>query len=301
MKLNVFLPVDPNQEGDFIGLLIDDMADREGEELFLVCAEYVPNGDMSEMTKFIGLDFASDLETGGAPMIICSFLPENFFLRDPYLSKKLFAILAKKKSSFLKLPFEPEDLYKKYIEILNQDREEDSLALDIGRIQAYNDVMGSIQHRIGRYFRDDSDYAKALIAKAVAEARSKLNLAGSDEEIASQIRYFKHKGGDALFAGKFFPGVFCDIEGTLLINGEVNSRMLEKLQEFSETKPITLWTGNTVGIDEIRKILVSKGIHWKLVPKIEFRGAEVEMAFDDEEFDLFFEKYGIKVREFITI
>jgi hypothetical protein len=47
--------------------------------------------------------------------------------------------------------------------------------------------------------------------------------------------------------------------------------------------------------------LLKDDITWKLVPKPDFTGAEVEIAFDDEEFQDFFEKYGIKVKEFNKI
>ena len=64
--------------------------------------------------------------------------------------------------------------------------------------------------------------------------------------------------------------------------------MLNKLQELSQTKPITLWTG-AMGeeLSKIKHILEVNKIPWKLISKYSLRGAEVEMAFDDLSFQKF--------------
>jgi hypothetical protein len=226
-------------------------------------------------------------------------MPEEFFANsDKDKADKFNAFMAKKGCGFLQLPFSSNQLFSKYNELLNSEKEEDLLAIEINRINSFETKMAQIQHRSYRSVGVNSDRDKEIVAKAIFESRE-LGLSGSDEEIINQIINFKHQPKNSIFAGKFFPGVFCDLEGTLLKDGIVDRVILEFLRNFSEKKPITLWTGGKV--EELKKILISNHIPWKLISKYDLTGAEVEIAYDDEDFSVFFEKYAIKVRNFNKI
>lgn len=300
MKLNAFFPQPPQGE-DFGDILARDITNNHSGELFLVCAEYRGADNSKTLTDFFGLDFALTLDRGDSPMIICSFMPEAYFLKNDELVHKFLALMGQQRVCFMRIPFTPADLEEKFQELMEDQREDDLLATDLNNLASYNDIMGTIQHRVSIHFRNEQKGSREAIASAVAEARERLGLTGSDEEIAMQIKNFRHGGNQSPFIGKFFPGVFCDIENTLLIDGKINSAMLEKLQELSKTKPIALWTGATLDMQSIQEKLIECGITWKLVAKTAFNGAEVEIAYDDEEFEIFFDKYKVKVREYIQI
>lgn len=293
MKINAFCP-----NKGFAQILKDSLQNELGE-LSLVVIEYVEDGGIQKMDNFAGLDIALSFDPKEAPIVICSFLPETYFSTcDKGNSEKFHSLMGKRRVGFIQLPFSAETLLYKYQELSSDEKEEDILAIEFEKINSFEREMASIHHNVYRRVVDTVDYTDLAIIKGIKDSRA-IGLSGSDEEIILQIKNFKHKPKNSIFAGRFFPGVFCDIEGTLFKNGEINVAMLEKLKELSAHKPITLWTGGN--LEEIKKTLALNGITWKLIPKDDLTGAEVEIAFDDEDFSVFFEKYGVKVKNFNKI
>jgi hypothetical protein len=293
MKINGFF----GNEG-FISRLIEKLENVVGE-LNLVLAEYKEPG--FARTDYKGLDIALSLKPQEAPIILCSFMPENYFLENESTSSKYQALMAKKRVGYLRLPFDTDQFLLKYNELLNDNKEEDLLAIEINNIEILQNEMGTIRHSIGHLTNadKDSDYSKVRIAKALIDGR-KIGLSGSDEEVIDQIMNFNYQPiSNSYMVGKFFPGVFCDVENTLLINGEVNSEILNILNIQSRKNIINLWTGGD--LKEIKKILLKNHITWKLVSKYSFAGAEIESAIDDEDYSTFQEKYGVKVRNYHQI
>jgi hypothetical protein len=241
------------------------------------------------------LSFALKLKSE-IPTVICSYENEKYFFEN--FSEEFRALMAKKNVGFLRLPFVPETLVAKYKELSQGKKVVDELAIEINRINSFEKEMGMIQHSVSSFFEIDSDFAREKILAAVVKARE-IGLLGSDSEVAMQIKGFRYQQKNSFFAGKFFPGVFCDLESTLIINGQVHNGMLRFLERLSESNSITLWTGGD--IECFQQLLLEYNIFWKLVSKRDFFGAEVEKAFDDEDFHVFYEKYGIKVREFVKI
>jgi len=280
----------------FIERLNNELKNEEGD-LLLILAESKYDDQNSRYSDFLGLDFASTIIEVKNPIILFSLMSEESFANSDK-ADKFNAFMAKRGCGFLQLPFDSEQLFSKYNELLNNEKEEDLLAIEINRINSFERKMAQIKHRSYRSIGVNSDSDKEIVSKAVLEVRA-LGLSGSDEEIAEQIKNFEHKAKNSIFAGKFFPGVFCDLEGTLLNGDIVNNTILELLRNFSKEKPITLWTGGKV--EELKKILISNGIPWKLISKYDLAGAEVEIAYDDEDFSVFFEKYAIKVQNFNKI
>ena len=247
------------------------------------------------MTDHVGLDVALELNPDEAPILLCSFSPEGYFVKKEEFSTKFFALMAKKRTGFIDTISSYEDFYEKCLELIKSEKEEDLLALELNRIKEYEKAMGLIQHSVsGRIFGFADPNALVYINKA-----RKVGVTGNDEEVFQKILYFQRDSKDAKFVGKYFPGIFCDLEGTLLLGDELNSKLLEKLKKLSLTKPITLWTAGDT--EEYQKKLISKGILWKLVSKNDFFGAEVEIVYDDLSFEDFYSKFKIRVREFNQI
>lgn len=295
MKITSFFP-NPHNGENFADILSRHLSSEEGE-FFFVCAEYQRPGHNDELSDFKGLDVALTLNPDKSPIIFCSFMPESYFTSKDF-SSRFHALMAKKRVAFMQIPFTPDMIVVKYKELIGDKKEEDLLAIEINRINQFEIKISTIRHDFGRYFKENSDYAKQMTSKAVTQARE-VGLIGSEEEVIEQIMNFKHLPKNSVLAGKFFPGVFCDVEDTLLQGNSINQTMFGLLKNFSEEKPITLWTGGD--IEKLGKILAQNGITWKLVSKYDLAGAEVEIAYDDEDFSVFFEKYGVKVKNFNKI
>jgi len=269
-----------------------NLAEEIGK-FFLVTAEYQGPGVYNkEMDECRGLDIALELNPDEAPIILCSILDEDHFIKLGHI-QKFQAVIARKRVGFLRLPFSADELLEKYKSLLNDEKEEDILAIELNRISTYQQKMGLIQHQV-KYRLDDPNQ----VAWSIAEVR-KLDVAGTDEEIIELIKNFERNPNNSAFTGKYFPGVFCDIENTLITNYEVNQKMLKILHEYSDKKPITLWTGGD--IKSTQMILLQNNITWKLVSKDDFAGAEVEIAYDDMDEEEFSKIYAIKVRQFHVV
>lgn len=95
------------------------------------------------------------------------------------------------------------------------------------------------------------------------------------------------------FKDRCLKGVFCDIENTLLRNGKINKKILDKLKAAEQNMlPITIWTGGNS--EKYNRTLRKLGIFWKIAPKQLFRGSTVEYAIDDETEQILIERYNIR-------
>lgn len=79
--------------------------------------------------------------------------------------------------------------------------------------------------------------------------------------------------------GKIF-GLFCDIQGTLLVENKINKKVLSVLKKYErDGKKITIWTdGNPITYE---KILYSMGVMYPVKSKFDYSGGVVEIAIDD--------------------
>lgn len=138
-----------------------------------------------------------------------------------------------------------------------------------------------------------------LVLKTMEKAKKEFGFVGSKEEVKNHLEAIRKGELAKKWKDKIFPGVFCDIEGTLFVDSKVNDKILEMLKKYSENKPVTLWSGGDLG--EIKKKLVANRIVYPLVSKYLFKGCDVEIIIDDLSQGEFTEKYGILSREYVQI
>ncbi len=114
MKVNSFFP--PTLSGaDFGQMLANSLKDIEGE-LYLICAEYTKLEQ--KKSDFAGLEIALKIVREEKPLILCSFMSEDFFLKEEKLKSKFSALMAQKGVGFMRLPFSATELYEKYVELV---------------------------------------------------------------------------------------------------------------------------------------------------------------------------------------
>lgn len=100
--------------------------------------------------------------------------------------------------------------------------------------------------------------------------------------------------------GKEFSGVYCDVEGTILVLGIPNNPVMDFLQKMkTEGNRVTLWTdGNPKAI---RMMLHDFGISYPLHKKSDYAGGLVEIAIDDMDEYSFSALTKISAKKFIRV
>lgn len=132
--------------------------------------------------------------------------------------------------------------------------------------------------------------------KGLENAKKEFGITGSIEEVRTALEKIRGKDvGQAyeVVGEDVIPGVFCDIEGTLLSNDRttINPDVLATLKAHSD-KAVTLWTGGD--IKELEKVLYRLGVkEYPVVSKEIFRGCTVESIYDDLPQEEFQKQYGI--------
>ena len=221
--------------------------------------------------KVISNAFSVDPEL---PMIIVGLDDEKTLKILSQDNKKLNAILARPRCIYIKLPCESGIIEKVIEKVTQQPKQQVTVALEeITKLEEIRRQVGYIKH-LAAYREGNTEIVKRL-------AEEKLGWTGTGEEIMQRLAEFNPETEIARhFSGSVIPGVFCDVEGTLLdflgesINEEV-VRMLEKYE--AEGKAISLWSGG-----DPKEILPKlKGFKWPFLSKYDFKGCTVEIAIDD--------------------
>ena len=225
------------------------------------------------------------------PVIFYSFDSQECLEMRGHPASRLFY---RSDVGFVKVPVQLIELKKLYDILVSGKKIANPAAEAFFGIKAKKNLISILLH----------DFSYEHLRPIVMEkAKREFGFTGSEDEIEKQLRLAQ--GGEADLAeikgwkGKTFPGVFCDIEGTLFFEDKIKDKVLEMLKKYADTKPVTLWSGGD--LEEIKKKLVANGIVYPLVSKGTFKGCSVEIVIDDLPQDYFQEKYKIYSREYIQI
>ncbi len=213
------------------------------------------------------------------PMILYSFENLSWFnqnLRFHYL-------LGHRNCGFIRVPENLDKVKQEYDEIklaINFDLENDELCLSLLEITI------DLQEEKSFLRHDLASTKKSLkkLTRWLKKAR-KMGYVGSDKEIVAAVQAGRAPNSYKPFAGRYFSGLFIDLEDTLFVEGEINP----KVWDFIERKrvpdsKITLWTGDD--LEKMARLCRLFNIPWKVLPKQIFREARVEKAIDNEPDEL---------------
>lgn len=173
-----------------------------------------------------------------------------------------------------------------FMEAEEQKRPKDELAIELAHFDIQQDEMGHLKHDLphvlsGRMDKEGwMDKAKRIFGDIPFE------------ELTVKVRETEGKYLPALFEGRDLPGLFADVEGTIIQGGQINTGLLDELKKRSGEKPVTVWTDGD--IEQYQRVLREEGILWKILPKQIFRGATVEEAYDDLSQEDFETRHNIK-------
>ncbi len=186
-------------------------------------------------------------------------------------------LLKNKNVRFLELPYSIEDT-------INIWKESSTFSVDSTAITTYNrSIITMILHclKVADPKQPRDSHEESMVNEAVLKAKNYFPyLTSLSNDKILDFLLEASAGRELVRKGEYLEGVFCDIEGTLIVNGNINEKVLSVLKKYeTEGKQITLWTdGNP---EDISKILISKKVNYSLNKKLDFAGAEVEIAIDN--------------------
>ncbi len=261
----------------------DDMPDA----IFILTAYKANQTD--KRASLHGLDVALERAATGRPIILYGLESEKHLVQD----SRFVAAVGKKNVRYIKEPFCREDVHVLYASIKKENKTEDTLAFEILAIQKLEQAISVLRHELG-HVQHDSKKMLVWLSKA-----RELGFKGNKTTVIRAVNDWK-RSTKGVFNGKYFPGVFIDVQGTLLnSDGTLNQAILTKARKWAVNRPITIWTDGD--LQDLTPCLRALGIEWKIVSKFDFAGAEVEEVIDDFTAKEFLATYNIVARQYTQV
>ncbi|OGD34347.1 hypothetical protein A2988_02355 [Candidatus Azambacteria bacterium RIFCSPLOWO2_01_FULL_46_25] len=242
-------------------------------------------------------DFAgaeTEINAAACPVIFYGFYQESRLQKEKHPAAPYFY---RKNTAYFTVPFRLEEIRVVYRDILAGRKIENPAMMLLGKRDAREKLILQLLHDIlpGKYGCE----------QGLETARREFGISGTIEKVRYALaglhaKQQVEKSVKTITGRTVIPGVFCDIEGTLIVGGKINASVLKKLREYAATKPVTLWTGGS--LDEAEKELTKEGIiDFPLVSKYGFEGCHVEVVMDDLGEKEFKERYHIAPQKYIKI
>lgn len=236
------------------------------------------------------------IEEGGVA-IICGFQRFSDFSDDRYI----WGLLSNSRTGFLRLPFTSEGLAQKVEELKQRNSAVDPVKDWIADTVASTHKVGALLHAL-----EDQKIGTDRAREAVSQVNELYQQTFDVEKQQLEARVLlqemqKEIVAETKWDGVALPGVYCDVEGTLLdINsGAPNEDIIEKLKLYSKDRFVHVWTGG--GPEVIKKAeseLAKVGLQVPVLNKNDFRGARPELIIDDATPESIAEQYGIHPNKF---
>lgn len=254
----------------------------DGKDLVVVIADQLNEKLVAEIE-----------ETKERPMLICSLAMNKQAAEWNMIGR----LLAEDDVCYTTLPFR----ISQGISLLNEVWE-GRPAQKTAEMLAY--AAEAKKMRVGVLLHDmHPGKSRDAIERAMRSAEKDFGFTGSADEVRMQLEALRDslKGAaiSSVSSGGVIPGVFCDVDGTLLKGDELISGSLERLRQAAGKRLIMLWTGGN--LKEVKQRLMAVGIGYALMAKYDFAGCTVEMAIDDAPAAEIERIYGIKAEEFIHV
>ena len=237
-----------------------------------------------------------DLEYSRRPFIFYGF---NSELRLRMEGNQAAPYFYTKRSGYLKGPLNPEAIGSMYHKIVSGKKISNKAVFLDAKIASVKNLVKTLLNR--------SRFGDKNCESWLEIARRELGITGSVGEVLSKLECFNGRNLYSiknLIGDKVLPGIFCDVEGALLVskNGEINEWILKLLQKAEKDEPVTLWTED-VNLEKVQALLEKKGASgWPLVSKNSFRGCSVETIICSRSIEEFSAEYDINsARSFANV
>ena len=240
-----------------------------------------------------GIGIALDLLAADykQPIIMLGWRPESGYA----VTLEGNVLFSFPKVGYLQLPGDSNiwsEIYREVAVCRQNHKVANPLALPMLQLGDRVNGLGALKHD-AKYVEGDpqSDRSQAWLSKARF-------LFGNRplEELVAAVNAAELETLPGRFQGQEFPGLFVDIEGTLVVDGALNVDVLEQIKAADAAqRPVTLWSGGDLAA--MRKMVSGLGMRRLVVAKADFRGAKVEEAIDNEPLD----SYGIEAQTLIGV
>jgi len=256
-------------------------------DAILVNAHY--HEKMGSYSAMEGLDIALQFVDDGRPIVVYSVYPPEYhrFVEDA----RYHALKGYSHVEFMDAIGSAVRFAESVNKARSKIRPADPLAIELLNLKHSEDRIAILKHDL--YHANTPSALLQWLDRARLEGVS-----GEDGVIIQMIKSWRPELQNP-FHGRVFPGLFCDIQGTLLDHrGVLNKKLSDYLREKSKEMPITLWTGGNA--EEFRRKL-SKQVPWKVTSKYYFHGATVELAIDDCSKEILEREYGISSTSLVKV
>lgn len=235
-------------------------------------------------------------------LVVCiGFLPLDFVRKQNYL---IDIVLQYPNAFFVQLPLNQESFLEAFEKAKKQKPE---LLSEINSGEASwkyaSDAISKAVHdlKVEDPRNPKNDYERDTVRKVVEDVRDVFpSLENTSDDEVIDFIYETNSQRREVMKGEEIQGVYCDIEGTLLVYGELNLDVVEMLESFEEKgKEVALWTdGDT---DKLSSELKEFGVEYPVRSKIDFAGATAEIVIDDLDQFSFSARTKIRAEEFIQV
>jgi hypothetical protein len=230
-------------------------------------------------------------ETTDRPIIFFCFRPESLLRRQNHPAVQYFY---RKDCAYFQLPGELVEMKILHDQLVDGKKPENKAAILVSNLNYKKNSISIILH-------DLKYYPGEVGQRAMKRAETEFDLVGSLDEVQKMLEEYRKdcsSGKIKNLAGEdIIPGIFCDVEGTLVYEGIVNQTIVDKLEKLSKTKAVSIWTGGET--KEAEKMLYNLGVNkWPVLSKYDFAGCRVETIFDDLPKKKFEEDYDIHTSDY---
>ena len=255
------------------------------DNLCLVCAEYKET-ESSQYTSFEGLQIAKNLaDDQDKFVILMSFLDEEkLFSSRPDMA----GLLSLKNVAFLSLPLQLNEIIETYRILEKGEKKENKLAALAFKSKMLDRTVSILCHDLYHAERGGDEDMKQWLERA-----KQAGFTGTPEEIRENVRIWKRTTAGR-FEGEQIEGIFVDFQGTLVVNGQLNEKVLsliEKLKGVKNEKSVCVISDSD--LSDVSKELIRLGISYPVMSKFELKGAALEIVIDDLSQVEFHKEYGI--------
>ena len=186
------------------------------------------------------------------------------------------------------------------------EKEVDADVIKMGVIKSLAGLLRTLNHTTEKYLNADEDTIHGILAQRSVEVKraqahfSELQGLTGKEFITELKKLCTILPIQQAMPGKEISGVYCDIEGTLLIDGAIQEAILQQLHDFAaQGSQITIWTlGN---VSEFEPIIRNAGIQYPVRSKMDYSGAIAEIVIDNDSEETFRAKTQITPKQFIRV
>lgn len=145
------------------------------------------------------------------------------------------------------------------------------------------------------------DHERGMYERTLAKIRDYFPALGN--ATPKEIFEFLESVSDSreeVMKGKRIAGVYCDVEGTILVNEQLNQKVVTLLHEYEQQgKIVTIWTDGN--IEELKQKLESFGVIYPVKSKFDHAGAIAEIVIDDQDEYTFGARTKISAEKFIKV